>query len=106
MSGIKISLDDITLGPKEPDELQAVTWAFELNNQGYRRTSNAYCAIGKIDRDDWHIVLATKMRCAPADFYMTDGSGLSEHWKNHYIRTHTTDKHTVAPAILRLLHSA
>ena len=106
MSGIKIKPDDITIGPKEPDELQAAVWAYELDQLGYRRTSNAYCLIGRVDRDDWHKVLAIKMRGCPADFYMTDGSGLSERWKGYYIRQYTTDKHTVAPAILRKLRTA
>jgi hypothetical protein len=103
---VKISRDKITLGPTEPCELQAPVWALKLEQDGYRRTSNAFCTIGRIDRPDWIDVLALNMNCCNADFYMKDGSGPSEAWKSHYIRRFTTDKHTVAPEISRKIRSA
>ena len=52
---IKISLNQITYGPKtrDVDELVAFTCAGELMEKGYRRVSNAYCTVARIDREDW-----------------------------------------------------
>ena len=106
MSGFhkaKISLDQITYGPKTEtvDEVTAFTYAGELYNRGYRRTSNAYCHVSRIDREDWLDVLAEKLRCARADFYNRDGSGIADTWRDHYIRCHSKDTLTVHPSILR-----
>ena len=103
---VKASRADITLGPKEPNELEAPVWAHKLEKDGYLRTSNAYCLVGRIDRLDWIDVLAVHMHCCNADFYMKDGSGPSEQWKHHYIRAFTEDKHTVAPEISSKMRSA
>lgn len=103
MFKVKISYDNITIGPKsvDVDELVAATWAQHLTEMGYFRTSNAYCIITRLDRPDWIHVLATKMRCAPADFYNTDGSGVSDRAKGHYLRIYSKDQHTIHPKILR-----
>lgn len=98
---VKITLDQITRGPNTPevDELMAFTIAGELYSEGYRRVSNAYCQLARIDREDWIQVLAAKLNCAPADFYKLDGSGVDDNWRDHYIRCSTTDKITVHPEI-------
>ena len=54
--------DDITYGPANPDELLAIATAKDLMDKGYRKTSNAYCHINRIDREDWLDVLATAMQ--------------------------------------------
>lgn len=60
--------------------------------------SNKYRIIGTHDREDWHIVLAEHMRCAPADFYLRDGSGkLCPRWREHYIALFSTEKITGIP---------
>lgn len=102
---VKISRDDITIGPKEPDAFDIAFWAHHLTKEGYRRASNAYCLIVRPDRDDWIDVLATKMNCCNADYYMKDGSGPSPQWRDHYSRIYSTDKQTVAPEILRKIPS-
>lgn len=97
---VKITKDDITFGPKDViHPLVALTVASELNQQGYRRCSNAYCMIARIDRDDWLDVLAKERRCSRADFYNVDGSGISNQHRDHYIRVHSKDEHTVHPAV-------
>lgn len=98
---VKITRDKITIGPQEPDEFDIMFWTHHLKKEGYIRTSNAYCMIGRPDREDWIDVMATKMNCCNADFYMKDGSGPSPQWKEHYVRTYSQDKHTVAPEIIR-----
>lgn len=52
---IKISPSDITMGPKDfdLDSVAAMCYAEEYKSLGYRKTSNAYCNIAKIDREDW-----------------------------------------------------
>lgn len=102
---VKITTDNITYGPKDPDELTAWTVAGELVNKGYRRTSNAYCMVSRIDRDDWLDVLAKHMRCSVADFYNKDGSGVNDRWRDHYVRCYSKDNLTVHPLIVRQVPS-
>lgn len=98
---IKISEDNITYGSKNPDELLAITTAKELMDQGYRKTSNAYCLVSRIDRDDWVEVLAHQRFCSVADFYNIDGSGIGNQHRDFYVRVHSKDKHTVHPMVLK-----
>lgn len=99
---VKIKLDEITFGPKtrEVDELVSFTFAGDLNAKGYRRVSNAYCRVARIDRDDWLDVMATEINCCVADFYNKDGSGVSDSWKDHYVRVYSKDVLVVHPEIL------
>ena len=98
----KIDLEtDITYGPTDPDEVAAFATAGELMAKGYRKTSNAYCRVARIDREDWMQTLAKRMNCCVADFYNIDGSGPSNNWKDFYIRTHSKDTLTVHPSVLR-----
>lgn len=99
---VKIQFSEITYGPKsqDVDELLAFTFVGELIEKGYRRVSNAYCRIARIDRDDWLDFMATKIGCAVADFYAKDGSGVSDQWKDHYIRMYSKDVLVVHPEIL------
>lgn len=103
----KINLSAITYGPatEEVDELTAMTFAYELMKKGYRRTSNAYCIVTRIDRDDWVEVLAKQRRCSVADFYNIDGSGIGDQHRDHYVRCHSEDQLTVHPTILRKIPS-
>jgi hypothetical protein len=101
----KITFDQITYGPKT-DSLEssvAMAYAQELKEKGYRKTSNAYCIVSRIDREDWLEVLAKQMRCSVAHFYNADGSGISDHWRDHYVRCFSKDKHTVHPDILKFI---
>lgn len=76
---------------------EAAKLAKEYHDGGYICISNKYHVIGRPERNDWHIALAEQLRCAPADFIKRDGSGqLCEHWREHYIRCHTTDTLTVS----------
>jgi hypothetical protein len=78
--------------------------AEELVARGYRRTSNAYGRISRIDRPDWLEVLAEKMRRAPADFILRDGTGqVSPLWCDFYRRVYSQDAHTVSPSTLALI---
>ena len=99
---MKISLNDITYGPKTQlvDELTSFTYSGELLEKGYRRVSNAFCRIARIDREDWLDFMATKINCAVADFYNKDGSGVSDSWKDHYVRRYSKDVLVVHPEIL------
>ena len=103
----KIRLSDITYGPAsaEVDKLVAITFAKELVDQGYRRTSNAFCTISRIDRSDWLKVMAKDRFCSIADFYNVDGSGIGDQHRDHYCRCYSKDKLVVHPAIVRLIPS-
>jgi len=98
---VKITEDDITYGPKDPDAFDAEIYAYDLMKKGYRRTSNAYCMISRIDREDWLDVLAKERHCSRADFYNVDGSGINNSHKDYYVRVHSKDTLTVHPMILR-----
>ena len=101
----KISIDDITYGPKDPDDVAAFVTAGELMAKGYRKTSNAYCMVSRIDREDWLDVLAKERRCSRADFYNVDGSGVGDQHRDHYIRVFSEDTLTVHPMVLRKMRS-
>lgn len=74
--------------------------AKEYHEGGYIGISNKYRIIGRPDRDDWHIAQAELMRCAPADFYLRDGSGkLCPRWREQYIRCTTKDKLEVSELV-------
>lgn len=106
---VKIQDRDITFGPNDlsvpVDPLVVMTLVKELTDKGYRRTSNAYCHISRIDRPDWLTVMATAMHTCVANFYNTDGSGVPNSWKNHYVRSYSEDNHTVHPDIVRKIPS-
>ena len=73
--------------------------AGELNRMGYRRISNRYKLVARIDKDDWLDILAKQLNCCRADFYKLDGSGISNTWKDHYIRVYSEDKLTVSQEV-------
>lgn len=101
----KITEQDITFGPWEPDELEMFTLPKHLNDLGYRRVSNAYCKIARIDRPDWLKVMAGHMSCAVADFYDVNGSGVGNRWKDQYVRMYSKDTQTVSPVIFSKIES-
>jgi hypothetical protein len=101
----KITEHDITYGPTDPDEVAAFVTAGELMAKGYRKTSNAYCMVSRIDREDWLDVLAKERRCSRADFYNVDGSGVGDQHRDHYIRVFSEDTLTVHPMVLRKMRS-
>ena len=79
---------------------EAAELAKEYHEGGYIGISNKYHTIGRPDRNDWHIAQAEILRCAPADFYLRDGSGkLCPRWREHYIRCITTDKIEVSELV-------
>jgi len=73
----------------------------ELIKLGYRRVSNAYCLVARIDREDWLDVLALARGCSVADFYSKDGSGVSDRHRDYYCRVHSKDELTVHPSQIR-----
>ena len=101
----KITRDQITYGPKEPDDVSAFVTAGHLMSLGYRKVSNAYCHVARIDRDDWLDVLAEQRHCSRADFYNVDGSGVGDQHRDHYIRVFSEDVLTVAPEVLYKMKS-
>jgi hypothetical protein len=93
---VKITLEDITYGPLDPDDVAAFATAGELMLKGYRKTSNAYCMIARIDRSDWLEVMARKRNCSVADFY-------SDRHRDHYIRSFSEDSYTVHPKVMAFM---
>jgi hypothetical protein len=104
---VKITPNQITHGPQQfdLDDVTAFVVAGNLNLKGYRRTSNAYCIVARIDREDWLQVLADKMHCAVADFYNRDGTGINDRWRDHYIRCYSKDVLIVSPSVIRKIKS-
>lgn len=96
----KIETSQITYGSTRPSLEEAMQTAQELTSLGYRKTSNAYCMVSRIDRDDWLDVLARERHCSRADFYSVDGSGVSDNHRDYYVRVHSKDTLTVHPAVL------
>lgn len=88
---------------KDNQQLTDFIVAGDLHKQGYRRISNKYKLVARIDRDDWLDVLAKELRCSRADFYMLDGSGIGNQWRDHYVRVYSKDQITVKPEIYKLM---
>jgi hypothetical protein len=99
----KIRMDQINWGPKECDRLAAVIFAKELREMGYIKTSNAYCSVSRVDREDWLDVLARERHCSRADFYNYDGSGVGHQHYEYYCRVYSKDTLTVHPEIIRCM---
>lgn len=97
----KITEEDVTIGSWEPDEFELVMLPATLVRDGYRRISNAYCMVARIDRDDWLDVLAAERKCSRADFYNVDGSGVGDQHRDRYVRSHSKDVLTVSPELIR-----
>ena len=86
------------------DKGEAAKLAEQYHKGGYICISNKYRMIGRPDREDWHIAMAERMWCAPADFIKRDGSGkLCERWREHYVRGHTTDKLEISELVYNYL---
>lgn len=92
---------DECIAPNDP--LVDMLKAYDLTKKGYRRTSNKYCIVARIDRDDWVEVLAKQRHCSVADFYSVDGSGIPDNHRDHYIRVFSQDQLTVSPSIYKLM---
>jgi hypothetical protein len=99
----KISPDDVTHGPWAPDDVEAFVIAGDLMAKGYRKVSNAYCLVSRIDREDWVEVLARSRHCSVADFYNVGGSGIGNQHRDHYVRVYSKDNLTVSPRVLKLM---
>jgi len=99
----KLNPYDITFGPSdvELDELTVLTFAHELNKQMYRKVSNAYCHVARIDCEEWLSIIAKSMNCELAFYYNLDGSGIPDRWRDYYIRTYSKDQHSIHPAIYK-----
>ena len=100
---VKITEKDITYGPTDPDEFDVEIFAIDLSKKGYIGISNAYCHVGRVDREDWLEVMARARNCSPSRFYKLDGSGIDPRETEHYIRCHTKDTHTIHPKIYQRL---
>lgn len=87
-------------------EQQKLT-ADELIALGYRRTSNKYRIVSRIDRPDWVTVLAVHCRRAPADFYQIGASDPEGNWCDYYRRVLSKDKiEGVDPEVFRAVPSS
>jgi hypothetical protein len=80
--------------------------AARLKALGYRRTSNRYGMLSRIDRPDWLTVLAIHMRRSPATFYVPGQDHPEGSWCDHYRRVLSKDKIEVSQAISRLVPSS
>lgn len=80
--------------------------AEDLIALGYRRTSNAFGLVSRIDREDWLEVLAEKMGRSPADFIVRSGPDIgkpSPMWADQYRRCYSKDTLTVDQVTIRLI---
>lgn len=65
--------------------------AAELTAKGYRRVSNKYRRLARIDRHDWLNVLGRYIRRPVADFFDCETGKLSASWADHYRRCFSKD---------------
>lgn len=83
--------------------------AEELIARGYRRTSNAYALVTRIDRPDWLNFMAKKMRCSEGRFLQLSETAppqVDGRWASHYRGVYSEDEHTVDSERLRKIPSS
>lgn len=67
------------------------TEAKKLIAQGYRRTSNRYRMVSRIDHPDWITILAKHLHRSPAELYVPGEDHVSATWCDHYRRVLSKD---------------
>jgi hypothetical protein len=86
---------------------QQTEYAEQLSRRGYRRVSNKYGIVARVDRADWLQFMAQKMGRSVADFFKVDEPDtLSSGWSDHYRRVYSQDKIELEPAELGRLIAA
>lgn len=71
---------------------------------GYRRISNGFKLLARIDNPDWVYELASTLRCSPAALFLADGSGDPDpQWCDHYRRCYSKDRIAVSEKVYRLI---
>lgn len=90
--------------PAATDEHKAE--AARLKALGYRRTSNRYRMLSRIDRPDWLLALAEHLRRSPASLYIPDKSHPDGMWCDYYRRVLSKDTIEVSPEVCHLVGSS
>lgn len=78
----------------------------DITAQGYRRISNKYGTVARVDREDWVQVMAKHLRRAPADFYVLGEDKVTWNWCDYYLRTLSKDKLTLPPSVAAMIPSS
>ena len=71
--------------------------AARLVELGYRKVSNRYRIIARVDRHDWVSVMASQLLRAPADFYVPGSDKVEGGWCDYYRRCLSKDCITMPP---------
>lgn len=66
---------------------------------GYRRVSNRYRLVARIDRPDWIDILARDLLRSPAEFYVPGAKEPAGMWADHYRRCFSRDTLTLDPDV-------
>lgn len=77
-----------------------------LIKRGYRRVSNKYGRVARIDRPDWVQVLAIRLHRAPADFYVPGEPNPTGSWCDFYRRTYSEDVLEMDPTLAQKIPSS
>ena len=80
--------------------------AEELIARGYRRVSNALCAVARIDKEDWIKELAKKLHMNEAEFYPPGEENPNACWCSYYRAVMSRDILTVPPEIIGKIPSS
>ena len=81
-------------------------------SRGYRRVSNKYRMVARIDREDWREFLAHALRRTVAELCLiskeggawTVGSDVTSMWRDHYRRCYSKDTiELLHPDVFRLV---
>lgn len=71
---------------------------------GYRKVSNKFGVLSRIDRPDWVQVLAEHLHRSPAELYVPGRpEHPSAHWCDYYRRVLSTDTVMIDPAFARYI---
>ena len=77
-----------------------------LRKQGYLRTSNKYCSLSRIDREDWNIHMAISHSPWSLDCGLRWVEVLGNDAEDHYRRCYSKDKITVSEELSKLVGSS
>lgn len=91
---------------KEPTTPTTFLTVEQLVAMGYRRVSNAYCHVARIDRPDWLNVLANTLHRLPAEFYAPGEPYPRGMWCDHYRRGYSKDVLTVSREMIGKIPSS
>lgn len=98
-------IEDVIVPEPQIGTITSDMTAYQIMSMGYRRVSNKYKTVARIDRYDWLDVLAESMNKSPSRFYDKTGK-LDGQWCDWYRRCISKDSHNIPQEIFAQIPSS